>query len=212
MIKHWKSLIRLATEELPEYTTWDSVDRLRGEEIIYRLNINRKKGDPHDDSIRKDGCYFQDKPFNVTVLTGSSRVDDKDSTISGETQTSPVLEIVQHAMDTRFNCRTKPRRLKISDLQISGIDRTELIIHSTSLRRALNSLIEYYPDFPDDKFRDSLAIAEPYALLMHHFREIEDFIKSRFPKSGKKSTASKVQRTCDITLYLDSQDLAWLIS
>lgn len=157
-----------------------SVDWLQGAEIVYTLGIMRKTGDPNDETTRRDGYYLQKKPFQIDTaqVDCAGRADVESSQSRQGAQKSPVLEVVQYAVDSRYHRLSKPRSLQLCDLQISIIGKTEIVIHSRSLIRALRPLIKYYLDYSDERSQSPMAIDEPYEVLMHPFRGIENYAGS----------------------------------
>lgn len=82
--------------------------------------------------------------------------------------------------------RNDPKtRYPPEDLRIKRVFKVELALHSKYLRRVLKSMIKYYPSHAEENFRRSTLISEPYAVLMHHYEDIEAWIRTHAVTIGQ---------------------------
>lgn len=53
-----------------------------------------------------------------------------------------------------------------------------ITVRSSLVRRTLQSMMDYYPKHPPSSFDDEVTIEEPFAVLIHHFQKINEFVVS----------------------------------
>ena len=122
----------------------------------------------------------------------------QDTLVSGNI---PVLEVV-----------TEVRSLQKGDLPRDGKDAklpqppsvhsvagTRLKINSPAIVTALQSVVEYYPGY--SFMEESVTIAEPYAILIHHEKELASYRK-RFAPGISLSVDQKCERKRDTYEHL----------
>lgn len=84
----------------------------------------------------------------------------------------PVLEVITPISGgVPHELSSDPGLIDLKDIAIDDIGKTKIIIHSSSLIKAICSVITYYPGY---NFTDeSITFTEPYPVLMHHLQDLK---------------------------------------
>jgi hypothetical protein len=185
--------------------------------VRYRLNVNYKAG-PYKD-VSPLSAYVNDQPFNLPSVDAST---DKYTSVDPDcTQDDHAFEVVTDAfvksskarsaaMKDSVNLTDDQMAHKVGALPLTKICRARLIIQSPLLRKALGLVIRYYPDniWISDPSR-AATISEPYSVLFHHYREIEDFISR---ESNKISSLENDDAATQIDREKTVRDMALLLN
>lgn len=77
----------------------------------------------------------------------------------------------------------------------SDIRTTRITLHGASIKRALRSIISYYPSV-QLKTKMPVQISEPYPILLHHMNELDDYMTllRHHAMSGKHEDKQKMDR------------------
>ena len=130
--------------------------------------------------------FESDNPF-PPLRVAIEKVSEFTSTPE-DTAEKPALEVVvevdgvlkrsgNRPLPTKGNQEQldEPRPLNFGDVAVSGVGRTTLIINSQPLLKALRDIVTYYPQ--QSLRGDSVEIAEPYGVLIHHLQQLDAKLK-----------------------------------
>ena len=148
--------------------------------------------------------YFDDQPLelrtrNVKALNTSHKTEPPAGSNSEciPSWRGPVIK-VEVSAEALFQWKMKAGEESMvpkdpSSLEIRKISRLSIIVHSSLVYRVLDRLVGYYPSFrrcppiiqspPNDPgfpemLHYSFPIHEPFAVLMHYFSDIEEFVNT----------------------------------
>jgi len=156
-------------------------------EVLWRLAVHRRKRDDGSNTKRDHRVtYVGQRPFDIKLCTdedvGLTSVRRSGTTY--ELQQQPMFEVVTKVLDSRFTLKDSNRDVDVRDLKISQVYGEEMNIRSEHIRHALAEMVTYYPAFPPHQFERTLHLQEPYAMLMHHFPDIDALATAGFQESG----------------------------
>ncbi|KAI9655727.1 MAG: hypothetical protein M1821_005162 [Bathelium mastoideum] len=142
-------------------------------DIIYKVECHDRQ-----DTLVKN--FESDEPFDDLVVSQHSFQEQNEAT-SDLIKKGVVLEIVTHVNGSTLpGAHTSsdehnallPRTLK--DFAISSKRPTTMIIRSQLLLKMIRGIVTYYP--PQELTGDTVAIVEPFPVLMHHMDELANLL------------------------------------
>lgn len=119
----------------------------------------------------------------------------QDTLVSGNI---PVLEVVTEVRSLQKGDLQKDAKLQ-QPPSVHSVAGTKLKINSPAIVTALQSVVEYYPGYTF--LEESVTIAEPYAILIHHEKELASYRK-RFAPGTSLSEDQKCERKRDTYEHL----------
>jgi hypothetical protein len=84
-----------------------------------------------------------------------------------------------------------------SDVSITKVETTEMVLHSKHLRNALSAVVNYYPGV--DFLSDRVIVEAPYRILVHHIAELERY-KHNQPRVHDTEYAELTTKHIDVLL------------
>lgn len=150
--------------------------------VLWTLAVSRRSL-IRNHELQKDEYFTQASPFDLETITqertGHLQIKDHGSP---DEPSQNVIEVTTSVYDpqrrsTRRNPKFHSRRLN-KELHSCLILGQSVILHSSLIRKCLQSIMEYYPAHPPSRFDDVVTIDEPFAVLMHHFPKIEEYVES----------------------------------
>jgi len=165
-------------------------------DVVWRLAIHRRKRDDKSTTGRDHRVsYVGQKPFDIKLCTSEDvgLTSVRGSSKPYKSVQQPVFEVVTKVLDSRYTLKDAVRDADVRDLQISRVYGEEVKIWSEHIRKALAEIVTYYPAYPPHGFEKALEVEEPYALLMHHFPDIDALAmisESTGPKDANDDSSS----------------------
>ena len=148
-------------------------------QIKYKLQYKNDAGEPIFDQTSykpwsklttdddEEGEAVLDIVTYVTIrqLSVSTPVDSKETaTAAGKTSEALTND-------------STPKTGKDKGLKIESIGGTEMIIRSSSLVKAIRTVVDYYPS--QQLAGRTITVAEPYHFLLHHRQELESVLQDK---------------------------------
>ncbi|KAJ5691938.1 hypothetical protein N7462_001361 [Penicillium macrosclerotiorum] len=163
--------------------------------VWYAKLFSRENGLPFGQDLRQpDLLIIDDRPIElcVGVAPRQPQIDTKDTkepALKIPSWENPVftIEVFLETDLLQREIREIRRDPNMEKLALKRVSRRHLVVHSPYLLLALSEIVQYYPSFHSKGQR---SIAEPYAVLFHHFDAIE-------ARAGSFVSTSMCQNTHD---------------
>lgn len=162
-----------------------------------------------DHELQRNERATQANPFNLETITKERTIQPQieDYRLSDESSQNvievitdvydPLTPLVQptgkrdkyglRRRDTGGNTILRSRELS-EDFRSCRFLGQSIVLHSSLIRKFLQSVTEYYPEHPPSSFNDVVIIEEPFAFLIHHFSRIEDHVDCDHPNEAAHSS------------------------
>ena len=161
--------------------------------------------------ILHDGVFAQATPFDLETITQERTLQNQNETNKVSVASSQnVIEITTHVFDTQKQVDGGRARGKGRFLPLDSLSEEvhsclymgqSIILRSSLIRNALQSMVEYYPKHPPSSFdNEEVAIEEPFAVLIHHFPKIDEYVVSEEKLDHLNQAAHGLVRSHLVTL------------
>lgn len=101
----------------------------------------------------------------------------------------PVLEVITVAFTAQAKSPYSYRQDTVKPPPIHSMGNKYIMINSAAVINALRAVVEYYPG--QNLIGDSITMAEPYAILVHHQEELEQYRQNFAPEAPQDDDAGE---------------------